>query len=132
MTLVRVFVVTWDVVNSDVEFGTNVTLKCGVQKLSILQNLDQHPRWVIKGLTHVQCYNEHCSDDGKYSMIVKNHTQSFYLVIHNFSETDLNINYSCSFGFKTSSKNLTDDNIFLFSEYKINTMSIYIFKVCQI
>lgn len=104
--------VTWHVSSKKVEFGNNVTLKCIVHNeyRSILRALN-HPTWEVKGLKQVKCQGGSCSDANKYSMTIHAHVSCFALIIHNFSETDLNVNYSCSYGFTKITNNLTEDHI---------------------
>ncbi|VDI19938.1 Hypothetical predicted protein [Mytilus galloprovincialis] len=102
--------VSWHVSTEKVEFGNDVTLKCKVNNRTILQKLD-HPAWEVKGPKQVKCQWGRCSDAKKYSMTIHPHVSYFALIIHNFSETDLNVDYSCSYGYTKKTNNLTEDRI---------------------
>ncbi|XP_063396829.1 uncharacterized protein LOC134681238 isoform X1 [Mytilus trossulus] len=102
--------VSWDVSPKQVEFGKNVTLTCTVHTTSILQ--DRHiPQWGVKGLTEFICHKDCSPETDKYSPTIQYHASTFALVIHNFSETDLNVKYWCSYGLHKMTTNLTTDLI---------------------
>lgn len=103
--------VDWDVSPKEVEFGQKVTLTCTVHSSSDLRD-DDRPEWGVKGLTEVVCNKNKCNpDNDKYSITSHYHASSFALVIRNFSETDLNVKYWCSYGLGKLTKNLTENLI---------------------
>ncbi|XP_063396831.1 uncharacterized protein LOC134681238 isoform X2 [Mytilus trossulus] len=120
--------VSWDVSPKQVEFGKNVTLTCTVHTTSILQ--DRHiPQWGVKGLTEFICHKDCSPETDKYSPTIQYHASTFALVIHNFSETDLNVKYWCSYGLHKMTTNLTTDLISILKVYPVPLCSVNITKL---
>ncbi|VDI47622.1 Hypothetical predicted protein [Mytilus galloprovincialis] len=99
---------TWKLTTLPVSFGKHTVLRCFIDN-AVVGN-DSHPR--VRQWTGGQYYNMLCTDGGcgdpnKYEMLIRNTSKEFDLLIHNFSNSDLNYNYTCTCGFDSCTKNLS-------------------------
>ncbi|CAG2202158.1 unnamed protein product [Mytilus edulis] len=78
---------TWKLTNTRVTFGKDVYLMCL--------------------LDEVECNTSKQEPDLEYEMITQSTSLNFGLLIHNFSESDLNHSYTCSCGFNDFHGNLS-------------------------
>jgi len=104
------FLVYWVVSNKPVLYGDNIILTCKTghvltDKCRVRQWYTDHKRLL---------YNGASLDAIKYEDRTNVSSTEFSLVIKNYTESDLNINYACSCDFKSYTKHLgLNDNNFI-------------------
>ncbi|VDI22963.1 Hypothetical predicted protein [Mytilus galloprovincialis] len=100
--------VTWNVSTRPIVLGKLVILTCDVEKLS---GKFEHKKlqWIGKGQGQSEflCYGSSglCSNDNKYKVTIRN--SSFDLEIQNFNVRDLDVVYTCAYGYDTFPKMLS-------------------------
>lgn len=100
--------VTWSVSTRPIVLGKPVILTCDVEELS---GVFEHKKlqWIVKGQGQCEfiCYGSsgRCSDNNKYKVTIRN--SSFDLEIRNFNVRDLDVVYTCVYGFHTFPKMLS-------------------------
>ena len=93
------FLVYWIVSNKPVIYGDNIILTCKTDRSSC-----QVRQWYGGDKNKLLLYNKGSVDATKYEDRTNLSSTEFSLVIKNYTESDLNINYACSCGFKSYTK----------------------------
>ncbi|XP_076106174.1 uncharacterized protein LOC143074781 [Mytilus galloprovincialis] len=113
--------VYWNVSSVPAMFGQNTVLTCHLEY--ILTNPKDCPvrQWSggpeHKGLV----YNGYSSNNNKYEEDIYFGSFDFSLIIKNLTASDINVNYSCSCGFQSSTRNLSlNENWFHYPPTGIN------------
>lgn len=97
-----VIVVEWNAVTPMV-FGTDVRLVCNISCCSRNQGTAQASWDILRDKISINvAANSHSRDISKYEVLVGENRCS--LVIKNFSQTDVNISYTCTSNFKSYTK----------------------------
>ena len=106
------FSVYWTVSNKPVIYGDNIILTC--KTWHELKDRVKCPvrLWYGGHKDNLLLYNKVSRDATKYEDRTNVSSTEFSLIIKNYTESDLNINYTCSCGFKWYTKHLglNDDN----------------------
>ncbi|XP_052074625.1 uncharacterized protein LOC127712279 isoform X2 [Mytilus californianus] len=99
------FNVTWNMKTNPAIIGNNVILECVI--FGEEHSCDEYPRQWYGGVNYgLLCEDGMCRNNKKYKEL--NISSCIYrLVIHNFTEQDLNQNYTCSYGIFNERKGLT-------------------------
>jgi hypothetical protein len=96
--------------NKPVVYGDNIILTCKTDKISACSV--RH--WYNGDQNKLLLYNDASVDATKYEDKTNLSSTEFSLVIKNCTESDLNINYTCSCGFNSYTKLLgLNDNNFI-------------------
>ncbi|CAC5417061.1 unnamed protein product [Mytilus coruscus] len=97
--------VTWNMKTNPAIIGNNVILECVISGEE--QSCDEYPRQWYGGVNYgLLCEDGMCRYNKKYKEL--NISSCIYrLMIHNFTEQDLNQNYTCSYGIFKERKGLT-------------------------
>ncbi|CAC5357908.1 unnamed protein product [Mytilus coruscus] len=100
---------TWKLTNFTVTFGKDVYLMCLLDEVECnISKQEPDPRsWTGGPHYKMLCMNGDCRNSSKYKMITQSASLNFELLIHNFSESDLDHPYTCSCGFYDFTKNLS-------------------------
>jgi hypothetical protein len=100
------FLVYWTVSNKPVMYGHNIILTCKTGH--VLTDRVKCPvrQWYGGHKDKLLLYNAVSCDVTKYEDRTNVSSTEFSLVIKNYTESDLNINYTCSCGFKSYTKRL--------------------------
>lgn len=102
--------VTWYTATKQVIFGKDVILTCYTGH-ALLNSKDCPVRQWSGGPDHNGLmYNGYSSNEEKYEEEANLSTNQFSLKIKNFSESDVNVNYTCSCGFSTFTQKLILNN----------------------
>ena len=100
--------------NKPVIYGDNIILTCKTGH--VLTDRAECPvrQWYGGHKNKILLYNNVSRDASKYEDKTNLSSMEFSLVIKNYTESDLNINYKCSCGFNSYTKRLSiNDNNFL-------------------
>ena len=108
--------------NTPVMYGDNITLTCKTGH--VLTNRAECPvrQWYGGHKNKILLYNNVSRDASKYEDKTNLSSMEFSLVIINYTESDININYKCSCGFKSYTQRLSiNDNNFIgkYNDYYI-------------
>lgn len=104
------FLVTWYTATKQVVFGKDVILTCYTGH-ALLNSKDCPVRQWSGGPDHNGLmYNGYSSNEEKYEEEANLSTNQFSLKIKTFSESDVNVNYTCSCGFSTFTQKLILNN----------------------
>ena len=96
--------------NKPVVYGDNIILTCKTDKRSACSVR----QWYNGHQNKLLLYNNGSVDATKYEDRTNLSSTEFSLVIKNYTESDLNINYTCACGFEFYTKCLgLDDNNFI-------------------
>ncbi|VDH97890.1 Hypothetical predicted protein [Mytilus galloprovincialis] len=101
---------SWNLTTLPVSFGKDIILWCsmGEKKESKFSKQGTDLRqWTGGQQYDLLCMDNKCLNPSKYEMLTRNNSQSFGLLIHNLSESDLDCQYTCSCGFSDFTKNLS-------------------------
>ncbi|CAC5384098.1 unnamed protein product [Mytilus coruscus] len=104
-------------------FGQNTVPTCHLE--DILTNPKDCPvrQWSGGPERRGLMYNGYSSDKNKYEEDLNFGSFEFSLIIKNLTESDINVNYSCSCGFYSSTSNLSiNENWFHYPPTGINVM----------
>ena len=98
------FLVNWTVSNNPVIYGDNIILTCKIGH--VLSDIGVCPvrQWYGGDKDMLLLYNGVPKDAAKYEDRTNISSTEFSLVIKNYTESDLNINYTCSCGLKSYTK----------------------------
>ena len=96
------FLVSWIVSNKPVMYGDNIILTCKTDKRSACLVR----QWYKGDQSKILLYNNGSVDATKYEDKMNVSSTEFSLVIKNYTESDLNINYTCACGFEFCTKRL--------------------------
>jgi hypothetical protein len=88
--------------NKPVIYGDNIILTCKTDR----RGACQVRQWFGGHKNKLLLYNGVSVDATKYEDITNLSSTEFSLVIKSYTESDLNINYTCSCGFKSYTKHL--------------------------
>lgn len=88
-----------------VQFYENACLICHLG-----YNRTGTPKWTGGFLDKIISYNAASFYEDKYTVHYDNNQKLYYLNISNFNENDVNVVYTCFYGFKKYSKKLTLEN----------------------
>ena len=91
--------------NKPVFYGDNIILTCKTDRSPC-----QVRQWFSGHQKKILLYNNGSVDATKYEDRMNLSSTEFSLVIKNYTESDLNINYTCSCDFKSYTKRLNDNN----------------------
>lgn len=102
-------------------FGQDIVLTCYLEDISTNPKDCPVRQWSggpkRKGLV----YNGYSSDNNKYMEYANRDSFQYSLIIRHLAESDINVNYTCTCGFHTSTKNLSlDENTFHYPPTGIN------------
>ncbi|XP_052072861.1 uncharacterized protein LOC127710944 [Mytilus californianus] len=101
---------SWNLTTLPVSFGKDILLRCSIDDIKdgnvSLQRAEQR-QWTGGQNYDLLCMNGECPNPKKYEMLTRNTSKDFDLLIHNFSESDLDYPYTCSCGFHDFTKNLS-------------------------
>lgn len=102
--------VTWDA-KLPAFFGNVTHLQC---KISADNDCAKSPRqWYGGHIYDSLCYEDKCTASNKYE-VMKQSRCSYTLMIHDFSDKDVNCEYTCLYGVSNMRRNLTlDENKFI-------------------
>ena len=104
------FLVYWSVLNKPVIYEDHIILTCKTDRTDaclVRQWFSGHKKKLL-------LYNNGSVDATKYEDRTNLSSTEFSLVIKNYTESDLNINYTCSCDFKSYTKRLAlNDNNFI-------------------
>ena len=100
------FIVYWIVSNKPVVYGDNIILTCKTDR----RDACRVRQWYGGHKNKLLLYNNVSRDATKYEDRTNLSSTEFSLVIKNYTESDLNINYTCSCGFKSYTKRLGMNN----------------------
>lgn len=100
--------VLWTVKSSVIFFGKTAELECVVSDSVNFCNKTLR-QWYGGNPYGVLCRNGACRNQGKYEE-QQNSMCSYTLMINNFSESDVNCEYTCAYGVHRSRKMLKLDN----------------------
>ena len=123
--------VYWIVSNKPVMYGDNIILACKTDKRSACSVR----QWYIGDQNKLLLYNDASVDATKYEDITNRSSTEFSLVIKSYTESDLNINYTCACDFEYCTQRLgLNDNNFIVPPLRVKThiqqsnekLSIYI------
>ena len=104
------FLVYWIVSSKPVVYGDNIILTCKTDR----RGACRVRQWFGGHKNKLLLYNNGSVDVRKYEDRTNLSSTEFSLVIKNYTESDLNINYTCSCGFKSYTKRLgLSDNNFI-------------------
>lgn len=123
-----IFEVTWNVSTRPIVLGKLVILTCDVEKLS---GKFEHKKlqWIGKGQGQSEflCYGSsgRCSNDNKYKVTIRN--SSFDLEIQNFNVRDLDVVYTCVYGYDTFPKMLSWNTEKVLCKYLVKLGSCFMF-----
>ncbi|XP_076105956.1 uncharacterized protein LOC143074346 [Mytilus galloprovincialis] len=123
-----VMTINWSVVNNLVIFGRDVILRCHVGNIDCNVSGTAHDTRTWTGGQHYKllCTTEG-STDPKYKMMTRNTSHDFDLSIGNFSESDLDYEYTCQCGHEVNTTKLSvEQNKLISFPTEINTDSSYI------
>lgn len=97
-------------------FGNTIYLECNISDAAF-DCLKKTRQW-FGGPTHRSlCYNNNCTVSNKYE-VMKQSNCRYTLMIRNFSELDVNCDYTCSYGVTRMRQNLTlDENRFIYEPH---------------
>ncbi|CAC5357905.1 unnamed protein product [Mytilus coruscus] len=100
---------SWYLTTLPVSFGKDIVLRCTIDDIKDGNvSLQQAQRQWTGGQNYdLLCMNGECSNPYKYEMLTRNTSKNFELLIHNFSESDLDYPYTCSCGFYDFTKKLS-------------------------
>ena len=100
--------VHWIVSNKPVVYGDNIILTCKTYR----RGACLVRQWYGGPTNKLLLYNNWSVDGKKYENRTNLSSTEISLVIKNYTESDLNINYACSCGFKsyTTRHDLSDNN----------------------
>lgn len=107
--LITVFMISvyWNVSSVPAMFGQNTVLTCHL-KYILTNPKDCSVRQWSGGPEHKGLvYNGYSSNNNKYEEDINFGSFDFSLIIKNLTASDINVNYSCSCGFKSSTRNLS-------------------------
>lgn len=109
----------WSIANTPIIYGKNIVLTCETGKTLLNGNCPVR-QWFSGPQYKQLIYNSYPSIKTKYEDRTNLSTTHFSLVIKNCTEADLNINYTCSCGFESYTKNLSinEDNFVVQPERK--------------
>ena len=104
------FLVYWTLSNKPVIYGDNIILTCKTGH--VLTDRVECPirQWYGGHKDKLLLYNKVSRDVTKYEDRTNLSSTEFSLVIKNYTESDININYTCSCGFKSYTKRLGINN----------------------
>ncbi|XP_063401822.1 uncharacterized protein LOC134686061 [Mytilus trossulus] len=114
----------WKITKLPVVFHSNVTLSCKVP--ASMQCCEKTRKWKGGKSQKLLMFNGSSANSSKYQEVVKKN--GFDLEIKDFTEDDMNVNYSCFYEFLSYSKNLTIEEI----SYKIEPRNITVNLHCNI
>ncbi|CAC5357911.1 unnamed protein product [Mytilus coruscus] len=102
---------TWKLTNLTVSFGKDAYLLCLIDgKECNISKQQPDPRgWTGGPHYKMLCMNGVCQNSSKYEMKALNTSLNFGLLIHNFSESDLDCPYTCFCGFSDFTNTLSVD-----------------------
>ncbi|CAC5407924.1 unnamed protein product [Mytilus coruscus] len=102
-------------------FGQNTVLTCHLEDISTNPKDCSVRQWSGGPDHRGLLYNGYSSDSNKYKEDVNLGSFDFSLIIKNLTESDINVNYTCSCGFHTSTNNLSlNENSFQYPPTGIN------------
>ena len=96
------FLVYWIVSNKPVIYGDNIILTCKTDR----RGSCRVRQWFGGHKNKILLYNNGSVDATKYEEKMNVSSTEFSLVIKNYTESDININYTCSCGFELYTKRL--------------------------
>ncbi|XP_063448978.1 uncharacterized protein LOC134728333 [Mytilus trossulus] len=98
---------SWNLATLPLSFGKDIILRCIIDNMKI--GNDSHCKvrqWTGGKNYDMLCTDGECRDPNKYEMLTRNTSKDFELLIHNFSESDFNYNYTCTCGFDSCTRKL--------------------------
>lgn len=96
--------VTWNMKTKPAIIGNDVILECVISGED--QSCDKYPRQWYGGANYgLLCEDKMCRNNKKYKEVTISSCEH-HLVIDNFTEQDLNQNYTCSYGIVNDRKGL--------------------------
>ncbi|CAG2248494.1 unnamed protein product [Mytilus edulis] len=113
----------WKISSVPAIFGQNIVLTCHLE--DILTNPKDCPvrQWSGGPDRRGLVYNGYSSNNNKYEEDKNFGSFDFSLIIKNLTESDINVNYSCSCGFHSSTHNLSlNENWFHYPPTGIHVM----------
>lgn len=111
----------WKRETNPVLFGYNVTLTCMVGRKEGCDNTTSR-RWDAGSDRKTLLLNGHSINASKYYEIFEKPCENFSMVIMEFDQKDVDLEYWCSFGFETSRNFLMLDD-----RYFIGMLNNYVF-----
>ena len=100
----KYFTVSWNTTSS-IKFHANLTLECRIE--STERGI---PKWSGGYSNHILTFNRASYYKEKYLVELNMQQMLYNLTILDFNEHDVNVLYTCYYGFEQYSKNLTLDN----------------------
>lgn len=107
--------VMWDA-KLPVVFGNVTYLQCNISDTTF--DCSNGPlQWIGGSKYEPLCYEDNCPTSKKYE-VMKQSCCLYTLLIHNFSELDVNLDYTCSYGVSRMRRNLTlDEKRFIYEPH---------------
>lgn len=97
-------------------FGNVTYLQCNIS--DEVSNCSKKTfQWIGGPMHRSICYNNNCTIFDKYEVI--KHVCMYTLLIHNFSEKDVNCDYTCSYGVSRMRRKLSLDEKNFICKYKV-------------
>ncbi|XP_052074868.1 uncharacterized protein LOC127712462 isoform X2 [Mytilus californianus] len=118
--------VHWTISSKNAVFGEDIILTCYLEDISTNPKDCPVRQWSGGPKRMGLVYNGYSSDKNKYEEYINQQSFEFSMIIKNFTEFDINVSYTCSCGFHSSTKNLTlDVNTFHYPQAEtITTFSV--------
>ena len=114
--------VYWIVSNKPVMYGDNIILTCKTGYVLTDANECPARQWYSNHTEKLLLFNEVSRDVTKYEGRTNLSSTEFSLVIKSSIESDLNINYTCTCGYKSYTKRLSlNDNNFIVPPLRVDT-----------
>lgn len=117
--------VYWNISSVPAIFGQNAVLTCHLKDIFIKSKDCAVRQWSGGPDRRGLVYNGYSSDNTKYEEDVHMGSNEFSLIIKNLTESDVHVNYSCSCGFNTFTKNLSvNENSFQYPPTGVNIIFV--------
>jgi len=119
----KYFTVSWNT-KSSIKFHANLTLECRIESTE-----SGFPKWSGGYSNHFVTFNRGSYYKEKYLVELNMQQMLYNLTILDFNEDDVNVLYTCHYGFEQYSKNLTLDNGNFKSKYLFELFSLILFFI---
>ncbi|CAG2202156.1 unnamed protein product [Mytilus edulis] len=85
----------------------DINLRCIIDNITVdIDSQMKVRQWTGRQNYDMLCMDGDCPDPNKYEMFTRNTSKDFDLLIHNFSESDLDYKYTCTCGFDSCTRKL--------------------------
>ncbi|XP_052074864.1 uncharacterized protein LOC127712461 [Mytilus californianus] len=125
--------VYWKMSSVPAIFGQNTVLTCHLETIFTNPKDCTVRQWSGGPERRGLVYNGYSSDKNKYEEDVNFGSFEFSLIIKNLTESDINVNYTCSCGFDTSTKKLSlNENLFHYPPTGIKVMFSFEYDLLRV